>query len=223
MIRSTVRLGIRRTLRGRRDCILLPASPGGETACPTAAPIVSLRCHPSSVNGTMFRNTRGLPGLAVAALSLVLAACGGDYSGGYEKVSFREAPSLMLAATPNPPPVIPGFGGAGAAAPVLAPENTPAGVTQEMVENGQQLFGTVCAACHGMGGGGSAAGPQLSDREWLHIAGSFDDIVGIIQTGVATPQVFAAPMPPMGGGSFDADQVRAIAAYVYALSVQDGV
>lgn len=171
----------------------------------------------------MFRNIRGLPGLAVAALSLALTACAGDHSGGYEKVAFREAPSLMLAAAPDPPPVIPGFGGAGAATPVLTPENTPPGVTQEMVENGQQLFGTVCSACHGVGGGGSAAGPQLSDREWIHIAGSYDDIVGIIQAGVPTPQQFAAPMPPLGGGSFNADQVRAIAAYVYALSVQDGV
>ncbi len=171
----------------------------------------------------MFRNTRALSGLAVTALLLAVTACAGDHSGGYEKVAFREAPSLMLAAAPNPPPVIPGFGGAGAATPVLSPENTPAGVTQEMVENGQQLFGTVCAACHGSGGAGSAAGPQLNDGEWIHIAGSYEDIIALIQSGVPTPQQFAAPMPPMGGGNFSADQVRAIAAYVYALSVQDGV
>jgi cytochrome c oxidase cbb3-type subunit 3 len=170
----------------------------------------------------MFRNTKGFRAPAAAALAFVFAACAGDYSGGYEKVPFRETPGLMLAAAPDPPPVIAGFGGAGAAAPVLTPENTPPGVTQEMVENGMQLFGTVCTACHGVGGGGTAAGPQLSDASWIHISGSFDEIVNIIQTGVPTPRDFAAPMPPMGGGSFNADQVRAIAAYIYALSVQDG-
>ncbi|MBV9110525.1 MAG: hypothetical protein JO306_14035 [Gemmatimonadetes bacterium] len=41
-----------------------------------------------------------------------------------------------------------------------------------------------------------------------------------ITTGVPHPKEHPAPMPPKGGGSFDDAQVRALAAYVFALSHQ---
>jgi cbb3-type cytochrome c oxidase subunit III len=89
-----------------------------------------------------------------------------------------------------------------------------------MVEAGAQSFGTVCSACHGPGGAGTAAAPKLADNTWLHISGSFDEIVQIIHSGVPNPMEAPAPMPPLGGGNFSDEQVRQIAAYVFALSHQ---
>jgi mono/diheme cytochrome c family protein len=94
----------------------------------------------------------------------------------------------------------------------------PPGVTAQMVSQGQQLYGTVCVACHGAGGVGGPLGPALNDQNWIHITGEFDEIVNNIRVGVAQPVQYPAPMPPMGGGNFNDDQVRAIAAYVYSIS-----
>lgn len=152
-------------------------------------------------------------------MALVLAGCPGDYEGGYDKVAYRERSTLAMApAAPNPPPVVAGIGvGAAVEVPTLA-AGAPAGVTQEMVESGAQLFGTVCGACHGPGGTGTPAGPMLTDQDWIHIDGSFDGIVGVINSGVANPVEYPGAMPPMGGGNFTPEQVRELAAYVLALS-----
>lgn len=170
----------------------------------------------------MVNSSRRLLGILAFAALPVLAGCPGDFSGGYEKVGYRERTPLAMAAAPNPPPVVAGIGGAaGAEAPTL-PDGAPAGVTQEMVEEGQRLYGTVCTACHGGGGAGTPAGPQLSDGEWIHIGGDFQEIAGIIEAGVPSPVQFPGMMPPLGGGSFSADEVQALAAYVFALSHQAG-
>jgi mono/diheme cytochrome c family protein len=153
----------------------------------------------------------------------VLAGCPGEYSGGYDKVPYRERTVLAMADAPDPPPVVAGVGSGSGAALVLDPATAPAGVTQAMVDEGQQLFGTVCGACHGPGGTGTPAGPALNDPTWIHIGGAYDEIATIIQAGVPTPTEFPAPMPPLGGGTFTPDQVRAIAAYIFALSHQAGV
>jgi mono/diheme cytochrome c family protein len=160
---------------------------------------------------------------AVGALVLIgaLAAC--DFSGGYEKVPSRTRAALAIPAAPDPPPVVAGIGRPAAAeAPVIAEDALPAGVTMEMVTEGERLYGTVCVACHGPGGAGSPAGPGLRDTDWLTIDGSYDSIVNVIHTGVATPAQYPGMMPPLGGGSFTDEQVRAIGAYVYALSQQPG-
>jgi mono/diheme cytochrome c family protein len=95
----------------------------------------------------------------------------------------------------------------------------PAGVTAEMVQQGQQLFGTVCVACHGQAGAGTQLGPALNDAEWINVtAGEIDEVVNVIRTGVAQPRQFPNPMPPMGGGNFTDEQLRALAAYVYSIS-----
>lgn len=155
---------------------------------------------------------------AAATILVFTAGCRGDYDGGYDKVAVRDRPQIAMAAAPDPPPVVAGIGGAAAAAVPTLAAGAPAGVTQAMVESGAQHFRTVCAACHGPGGGGTAAAPVLADQEWLNIAGSYDEIVGVITTGVPNPEQFPAPMPPLGGGSFSPDQVRELAAYVFALS-----
>jgi mono/diheme cytochrome c family protein len=163
---------------------------------------------------TLRQATLGVAGLG---LLFVLGGCPGDYEGGYERVPFRERTPLAMAAAPEPPPVVAGALGGGAATAPTA----PAGVDQAMVDEGFQLFGTVCVACHGAGAAGSPAAPALNDADWIHIGGSQDEIAALIQTGVPAPVQFPAPMPPMGGGQFTAEQVQALAAYVFAES-QEG-
>lgn len=136
-------------------------------------------------------------------IALALAACGGG----------DDAPRAA-----DPPP-----------ATTAPPEQTatpameigvdlPPGVTAEMVSQGQQLYGTICVACHGAAGTGSPLGPSLNDQDWVHISGEFEEIVNITRTGVPQPRDYPTPMVPMGGGNFSDDQLRAIGAYVYVLS-----
>jgi mono/diheme cytochrome c family protein len=96
----------------------------------------------------------------------------------------------------------------------------PAGVTQEMATQGQQLFSGQggCFACHGADGTGTALGPNLRDQEWLNTDGSFEQIEQVIVAGVAQPVRYPGTMPPMGGARLSQDQVRQLAAYVYAIS-----
>ncbi len=150
--------------------------------------------------------------LAAAAL----AACRPQTEGGYDKISHRTREEIQAPSNPPPPPVLPGFG-SGQPQKIVA-RNLPAGATQAMVDAGQQKFGTVCAACHGPSGTGTATAPALNDAEWLHIRGDFGEIATIINAGVAQPRQYPAPMPPKGGGAFSDAEVREIAAYVYALS-----
>jgi len=48
---------------------------------------------------------------------------------------------------------------------------------------GQQIFVTVCAACHNADGGGNEVGPNLTDDYWMH-GGSIKDIFVTIKYGV---------------------------------------
>lgn len=151
-----------------------------------------------------------------AALTL-LAAC--DVDTAYEAVPYRVQDELPAAANPAPPRVnatvlAAATGGGGQ---VIA-ASLPAGVTQEMVDEGQKLYGTACVACHASGGAGSPAAPALNDGDWLHITGDYPEITNIITVGVGQPKQYPGAMPARGGGNFTDEQVRAIAAYVYALS-----
>jgi mono/diheme cytochrome c family protein len=96
----------------------------------------------------------------------------------------------------------------------------PGGVTQEMVTSGQEIFGGagMCFACHGANGTGSPLAPSLNESTWLHIDGSFDAIVGLVNAGVPTPMQYPAAMLPRGGSAITDEQVREVAAYVYSIS-----
>ena len=158
---------------------------------------------------------------ALLLTAALLAGCEPGAEGGYAKIPYRGDPQVPAHAYPEPPQVVPGTSvGAPAAKVVLA--NAPAGVTQAMVDQGQEAYGSVCAGCHGQNGTGSTSAPALNDRAWINIGGQYPEIVTIINNGVPNPKQFPAPMPPRGGGSFDETQVRSIAAYVYALSQQGG-
>ena len=86
-----------------------------------------------------------------------------------------------------------------------------------MVEEGRKLFLT-CAVCHGLDARGTQLGPSLRDAEWADVDSSLAEIEQVIRSGVPDPSDFDTPMPVLGGGDFDAKQVRALAAYVLAVS-----
>lgn len=152
------------------------------------------------------RKTGGFPVLLVA---VAFAAACGDRA--------EQQPAPPAGGAPTTQPAAPGA----AAPPAAGPATTvdlPPGVTPEMVAQGQQLYRTVCVACHGDAGVGTPLGPAMNDQNWIHITGEFEEIVNITTTGVPQPQQYPAPMPPQGGGNFTPEQIRAIAAYVYTLS-----
>jgi mono/diheme cytochrome c family protein len=99
----------------------------------------------------------------------------------------------------------------------------PRGVTEQMVQDGEQLFKTAgnCWACHGEDATGArGVGANLTDDEWWHSDGSYEAIVRTIGTGVPTDSVrnpYGAMMPPRGGSRLTDDQLRAVAAYVWSL------
>ncbi len=106
---------------------------------------------------------------------------------------------------------------AGAALPV------PPGATKESVALGNRIYhgeigGASCTGCHGADGSGTPLGPDLTDKQWLWSDGGVDGIAATITKGVAQPKQYRAPMPPMGGAQLSADQVSALAAYVWGLS-----
>ncbi|CAN5493380.1 hypothetical protein BH24GEM3_BH24GEM3_09570 [soil metagenome] len=143
-------------------------------------------------------------GLALALIG-VLGACGDQGQRADAPAADRATPATDAAP------------GVSATDPAVAGE-LPPGVTMQMVNEGQQLFGTVCVACHGPGGTGSPLGPALNDDQWLDIDGSYESMVTVISNGVQQPREYPAPMPPRGGGNFNDEQVRSLAAYVYSLS-----
>jgi glucose/arabinose dehydrogenase len=99
----------------------------------------------------------------------------------------------------------------------------PPGATQATVQLGDQIYhgkvgGAACIGCHGNLGQGSPLGPDLTGKKWLWSDGSWEGIAKTISDGVAQPKQYRSPMPPMGGAQLTPDQVKAVAAYVWALS-----
>jgi mono/diheme cytochrome c family protein len=100
----------------------------------------------------------------------------------------------------------------------------PDSITPAMIARGDSVFhgklaGGTCHVCHGEDGKGTTGlAPDLTTGPWLHGDGSYAFIVSTVQTGVPDPKQSPAPMPPMGGMNLTADQIRAVAAYVYSLS-----
>ena len=97
-------------------------------------------------------------------------------------------------------------------------------ITRAMIAKGDSIFhgklaGGLCFTCHGPDAKGIAGlGPNLADDKWLHGDGSYAFLIGLIEKGVPKPKQAATPMLPKGGTNLNAEQVRAIAAYVYSLS-----
>jgi mono/diheme cytochrome c family protein len=105
-------------------------------------------------------------------------------------------------------------------APAPAPPGAAASYSPELVAKGDALFhgSGNCYACHGSKGEG-LVGPNLTDAEWIHSKGSYDEIVAQINHGVPKADSKSGiEMPPKGGATLSDDDVKAIAAYVYSLS-----
>lgn len=101
-------------------------------------------------------------------------------------------------------------------------------ITPAMVALGDRVFhgkagGAVCTTCHGQDARGlPGLGPDLTDGSWLHGDGGLEFLKNIIRTGVPKPSKSATVMPPYGGTPLSADQLDAVAAYVYSLSHKAG-
>ena len=81
-----------------------------------------------------------------------------------------------------------------------------------------RVAGAICFTCHGPAAKGlPRLAPDLTDAKWLHGDGSYAFIVKTVTAGVPKPKEAIAPMLPMGGAKLSADQVHAVAAYVYSL------
>jgi mono/diheme cytochrome c family protein len=97
------------------------------------------------------------------------------------------------------------------------------GATREMVVLGDRIFhgqvaGASCTGCHGSGGTGTPLGPNLTSNRWLWSDGTWAGIAATIRVGVPQPHNYRSPMPAMGGAQLSADQVNAVAAYIWGLS-----
>jgi mono/diheme cytochrome c family protein len=95
-----------------------------------------------------------------------------------------------------------------------------AAVTPELIAQGDKIFHGPgnCYACHGTNAQGSV-GPNLTDTEWIHSKGTYEDIVAQVIHGVPKEESKSGiVMPPKGGSSISDDEVKAVAAYVYSLS-----
>jgi mono/diheme cytochrome c family protein len=91
----------------------------------------------------------------------------------------------------------------------------------DSVFHGKAANGT-CFVCHGAEAKGTPGlAPDLTDAKWLNGDGSYAFIVSIVEKGVPNPKEAPAAMPAMGGVKLTPEQIRAVAAYVYALSHPD--
>ena len=107
-----------------------------------------------------------------------------------------------------------------AAAPAMGQAPLPDGVTQAMVDKGNEIFhkSGLCYACHGQDAKG-LVGPNLTDDVWLHSKGSYAELVEQVTKGVTKEESKSGiPMPAKGGSSISDDDVKAVAAYVWRLS-----
>jgi glucose/arabinose dehydrogenase/mono/diheme cytochrome c family protein len=144
----------------------------------------------------------------------------GSGSGGVTPCPSATAPAGDIVEAPAKPPegTHPDAGATTTSAGAV-----PEGATSEMVELGGRIYrgqvgGAACTGCHGASGGGSPLGPDLTGKKWLWSDGSYAGIKKTITDGVPQPKQYRSPMPAMGGAQLTADQVSALAAYVWSLS-----
>ncbi|HMA44737.1 MAG TPA: c-type cytochrome [Gemmatimonadales bacterium] len=97
-------------------------------------------------------------------------------------------------------------------------------ITPGLIALGDSIFhgkvaGGLCFGCHGVDGKGTPGlAPDLTSGKWLHGDGSYASIMKTVEAGVPHPKTAPAPMPPMGGAKLSPAELRAVAAYVFALS-----
>jgi len=135
----------------------------------------------------------------------------------YTSCPSLSAPAGAVAESASQPPEGTDPNAGAAALPV------PEGATVEMVALGSRIYrgqvgAAACTGCHGDRGQGSPLGPDLTGKKWVWSDGSFAGIAKTITEGVSQPKQYRSPMPAMGGSQLTADQVKALAAYVWSIS-----
>ena len=97
----------------------------------------------------------------------------------------------------------------------------PAAVTDARIAAGDTLYHGAggCAGCHGQRGVGTADGPGLVSGTWRRGPGTYEWLVHFSQhAGPGSRSPDADPSAMRGPGTLDSTQVRAVAAYVWAIS-----
>ena len=145
---------------------------------------------------------------------------------GDKAAPITAAPGTQLAKASDmgavpPEGMHPDAGAADDAAALKAPDGTtkPEIALGSAIFHGQAKDGT-CATCHGDNGTGLPIGPPLVKKDWTWGDGSLASLQATITAGVPHPKAHPGMMPPMGGAPLTPDDVKAVAAYVYALNHQ---
>lgn len=150
------------------------------------------------------------------------------YRGGAEDASAAGAPCPSASALGSSPVAHRGarppegtHANAGRAAAAGLP--VPPGATRAMVAEGDRIYhghasGATCTSCHGEDGKGSPLGPDLTSKKYLWNDRSYAGIMKTIRQGVPHPKQYRSPMPPMGGAQLTPRELKAVSAYVWALS-----
>jgi mono/diheme cytochrome c family protein len=92
--------------------------------------------------------------------------------------------------------------------------------TDSLARRGQRIFNGAagCHGCHGRDGRGTEAGPDLTDREWLHGSGTIAEIRERVELGVSRSESKTGGAMPIGGWEpLRPEVVEAVAAYVHWL------
>lgn len=152
-----------------------------------------------------------------------------DQAGRVWKVTYKGDRSAKIEAAPKAQAAV------GSAALTAPPEGmdpnagvklpTPPGANPEQVALGGRIFrgeeaGGTCAGCHGGDAGGGPIGPSLTSGSWEWSDGGLAGLKKTIAEGVPEPKKHPGAMPPMGGTELSAEQLDALAAYVWAIGHQ---
>lgn len=147
------------------------------------------------------------------------------YNGGNADAAVAAAPTPKVQATASrgeePPEGMHPDAGRAVAASLPVPQ----GATREQVALGERVFhgevgGATCGGCHGSDAKGSPIGADLTSGHWLWSDGSLAGIERTITNGVPEPKEHQNAMPPMGGVQLSQADLKAVAAYVWALGHQ---
>ncbi len=148
------------------------------------------------------------------------------FTGGAAITGIEAAPAPHLeaasAAKVEPPEGIHPNAGAQA---IVASLPVPPGATKAQVARGARVFlgqegGGTCEGCHGSNAKGTPLAPDLTSGKWLWGGGSLAAITRTIASGVPNPKNYRSAMPPMGGAVLSHADLKAVAAYVWALGHQ---
>jgi mono/diheme cytochrome c family protein len=100
----------------------------------------------------------------------------------------------------------------------------PAAVLDSLIPRGEEIYrgGAGCVRCHDDTGRGTSEGPDLTDDEWLHGSGTYDEILRQVRHGISRRDARTGkPMPVGGWEPLDDDHARAVAVYVWSIGRRD--